>query len=129
MEILLPVLAVLSRVLVGFSAAFPVPLAWAWSLDGIDLARTWAGAFLGTAASGLVLTALMRRHQRELLPKDGFLLVVAVLPLMGLGGMQLYRAETPGPMKDAKVTPRIAETARGLWTVYSRCCCCCRAWT
>lgn len=46
------------------------------------------------------------------------LLVVAVLPLLGLGGMQLYKAETPGPMKDSKLTPRIAETARGLWTVY-----------
>ncbi|RYY90423.1 MAG: hypothetical protein EOO24_32720, partial [Comamonadaceae bacterium] len=38
--------------------------------------------------------------------------------LLGLGGMQLYRAETPGPLKDDKLTPRIAETARGLWTVY-----------
>lgn len=46
------------------------------------------------------------------------LLVVAVLPMLGLGGMQLYKAETPGPMKDQKLTPRIAETARGLWTVY-----------
>jgi trk system potassium uptake protein TrkH len=46
------------------------------------------------------------------------LLVVAVLPLLGLGGVQLYKAETPGPMKDTKFTPRIAETARGLWLVY-----------
>jgi len=46
------------------------------------------------------------------------LLVVAVLPMMGLGGFQVYKAETPGPMKDAKFTPRISETARGLWSVY-----------
>jgi len=46
------------------------------------------------------------------------LLVVAVLPMLGLGGMQLYKTETPGPMKDTKFTPRIAETARGLWGVY-----------
>lgn len=46
------------------------------------------------------------------------LLVVAVLPMLGLGGMQLYKTETPGPMKDDKFTPRIAETARGLWGVY-----------
>jgi len=46
------------------------------------------------------------------------LLVVAVLPMLGLGGFQVYKAETPGPMKDAKFTPRIAETARGLWGVY-----------
>lgn len=45
------------------------------------------------------------------------LLVVAVLPMMGLGGFQVYKAETPGPIKDAKFTPRIADTARGLWAV------------
>jgi trk system potassium uptake protein len=45
-------------------------------------------------------------------------LAVAILPLLGVGGSQLFRAETPGPMKDAKLTPRIAETARGLWAVY-----------
>ena len=46
------------------------------------------------------------------------LLVVAVLPMLGLGGYQVYKAETPGPMKDSKFTPRISETARGLWGVY-----------
>lgn len=45
-------------------------------------------------------------------------LAVAVLPMLGIGGMQLYRAETPGPMKNAKLTPRITETARVLWLVY-----------
>jgi trk system potassium uptake protein TrkH len=45
-------------------------------------------------------------------------LVVAVLPMLGVGGRQIFKAETPGPMKDAKLTPRIAETAKGLWLVY-----------
>jgi trk system potassium uptake protein TrkH len=45
-------------------------------------------------------------------------LAVAILPLLGVGGSQLYKAETPGPMKDTKLTPRIAETAKGLWLVY-----------
>jgi len=45
-------------------------------------------------------------------------LAVAILPMLGVGGSQLFKAETPGPMKDQKLTPRIAETARGLWTVY-----------
>ncbi|MGH8599418.1 MAG: TrkH family potassium uptake protein [Burkholderiales bacterium] len=45
-------------------------------------------------------------------------LAVAILPLLGVGGMQLYKAELPGPMKDAKLTPRITETAKGLWLVY-----------
>jgi len=46
-------------------------------------------------------------------------LAVAILPLLGVGGMQLYKAETPGPMKEAKLTPRITETAKGLWLVYA----------
>lgn len=45
-------------------------------------------------------------------------LAVAILPLLGVGGSQAFKAETPGPMKDAKLTPRIAETAKGLWLVY-----------
>ena len=45
-------------------------------------------------------------------------LAVAVLPMLGIGGMQLYRAEAPGPVKDSKMTPRIAETAKALWYVY-----------
>jgi len=45
-------------------------------------------------------------------------LAVAILPLLGIGGSQIMRAETPGPMKDTKLTPRITETAKGLWTVY-----------
>lgn len=46
-------------------------------------------------------------------------LVVAILPLLGIGGRQLYKAEVPTPMKDASLTPRIAETAKGLWMTYA----------
>ncbi len=46
-------------------------------------------------------------------------LAVAILPLLGIGGRQIFKAETPGPMKDAKLTPRITETAKGLWVVYA----------
>ena len=45
-------------------------------------------------------------------------LAVAILPLLGVGGAQLFKTEMAGPMKDAKLTPRIAQTARGLWMVY-----------
>jgi trk system potassium uptake protein TrkH len=45
-------------------------------------------------------------------------LAVAILPLLGVGGAQLFKTEMTGPMKDARLTPRIAETARGLWVVY-----------
>jgi trk system potassium uptake protein TrkH len=52
-------------------------------------------------------------------------LAVAILPLLGIGGRQMFKAETPGPMKDTKMTPRIAETAKGLWIVYSLLSICC----
>lgn len=45
-------------------------------------------------------------------------LAVAILPLLGIGGRQMFKAETPGPMKESSLTPRIAETAKGLWGVY-----------
>jgi trk system potassium uptake protein len=45
-------------------------------------------------------------------------LAVAILPLLGVGGALLFRAESAGPMKDSKLTPRIADTARGLWGMY-----------
>jgi trk system potassium uptake protein TrkH len=40
------------------------------------------------------------------------------MPMLGIGGMQLYKAEAPGPVKDNKLTPRIAETAKALWYIY-----------
>ncbi len=46
-------------------------------------------------------------------------LAVAILPLLRVGGRQIYRAETPGPMKDVKLTPRITQSAKGLWLVYA----------
>ena len=45
-------------------------------------------------------------------------LAVAILPMLGIGGMQLFRAGVPGPVKDNKLTPRITETAKALWYLY-----------
>ncbi|WP_275098620.1 TrkH family potassium uptake protein [Sedimenticola hydrogenitrophicus] len=62
---------------------------------------------------------LYYRQQLQWLGGMGIVvLAVAVLPMLGIGGMQLYRAETPGPMKDTKLTPRITETAKALWYIY-----------
>jgi trk system potassium uptake protein len=47
------------------------------------------------------------------------LLAVAILPLLGVGGMQLFKAETPGPLKEGKLTPRITQTAKYLWLLYA----------
>jgi len=46
-------------------------------------------------------------------------LAVAVLPLLGIGGRQMFKAEAPGPMKDSQLTPRMTETAKGLWVIYA----------
>ena len=62
---------------------------------------------------------LYYRQQLQWLGGMGIIvLAVAILPMLRVGGMQLYRAETPGPMKDAKLTPRITETAKALWLIY-----------
>jgi trk system potassium uptake protein TrkH len=189
MSSLLPLLPILGGVIALFALAMLVPLAFAFF--GRDAALyAYDGAIAITAACGIALWWFTRRFQRELQPRDGFLLValiwtvlpvfatlplmfalpgltftdayfeamsgltasggtvlvgletlplsinvwrcwlqflgglgvvvvaVAVLPLLGVGASQLYKAETPGPMKDSKLTPRIAETARGLWVVY-----------
>jgi trk system potassium uptake protein TrkH len=68
---------------------------------------------------GLPPSLLYYRAQLHWLGGMGIIvLAVAVLPMLGIGGMQLFRAETPGPMKESKLTPRITGTARALWIVY-----------
>ena len=52
-------------------------------------------------------------------------LAVAILPLLGIGGRQMFKAETPGPMKESKLTPRLAQTAKWLWGVYGGITACC----
>jgi trk system potassium uptake protein TrkH len=99
-----------------------------FSLPGLSFTDAYFEAVSGLTASGAtVLTGL------DALPPSvniwrGFMiwlggmgvivLAVAILPLLGVGGSQLFKAETPTPMKDTKLTPRIAETAKGLWLVY-----------
>jgi len=189
MSSIAPVLNVLSKVVILFSATFLVPLTLSWVLDD-GAQRAYDEAILITFAAGLFTWLFTRKASRELQTRDGFLLVlltwtslpafatlplliylpelsftdayfetvsgitttgstiltgldalpmsinlwrgllvwfggmgmivlaVAILPLLGVGGMQMYKAETPGPMKDTKLTPRITETAKGLYLVY-----------
>jgi trk system potassium uptake protein TrkH len=80
---------------------------------------TTTGATVLTGLDGLPVSILYYRQQLQWLGGMGIIvLAVAVLPMLGVGGMQLYRAETPGPVKDTKLTPRITETAKALWYVY-----------
>lgn len=184
-----PVLNVLSKVVMLFSATFLLPLTLSWILDD-GAQRAYDESILITFVAGFLAWLFTRKAQRELQTRDGFLLVllawtslpafatlplllylpelsftdayfetvsgitttgstilsgldtlpmsinlwrgllvwfggmglivlaVAILPLLGVGGMQMYKAETPGPMKDTKLTPRITETAKGLYLVY-----------
>ncbi|MDH3337463.1 MAG: TrkH family potassium uptake protein [Gammaproteobacteria bacterium] len=80
---------------------------------------TTTGATVLTGLDELPKSILYYRQQLQWLGGMGIIvLAVAVLPMLGVGGMQLYRAETPGPVKDTKLTPRITETAKALWYVY-----------
>jgi trk system potassium uptake protein TrkH len=80
---------------------------------------TTTGATVITELETLPMSLLYYRQQLQWLGGMGIIvLAVAVLPMLGIGGMQLYRAETPGPMKDNKLTPRITETAKALWYIY-----------
>jgi trk system potassium uptake protein TrkH len=80
---------------------------------------TTTGATVITGLDNLPKSILFYRQQLQWLGGMGIIvLAVAILPMLGIGGMQLYKAETPGPVKDSKLTPRITETAKALWTIY-----------
>ena len=81
---------------------------------------TTTGATVITGLDTLPRSLLFYRQQLQWFGGMGIIvLAVAILPLLGVGGMQLYRAEMPGPLKDNKLTPRIAETAKVLWFIYT----------
>jgi trk system potassium uptake protein TrkH len=80
---------------------------------------TTTGATVLVGLDSLPPAILYYRAQLHWLGGIGMVvLAVAVLPMLGVGGFQLYRAETPGAVKDTKLTPRITETAKALWYVY-----------
>ncbi len=82
-------------------------------------ALTTTGATILTKIDELPRGILYYRQQLQWLGGLGIVvLAVAILPMLRIGGMQLYRAETPGPLKDSKLTPRITETAKALWLIY-----------
>ena len=119
---LIVVSAWLAWVLVG---ALPFVLLTTPELSYVDAVfesmsgLTTTGATIVTNIDALPRAVLYYRQQLQWLGGMGIIvLAVALLPMLRVGGMQLYRAETPGPMKDAKLTPRITETAKALWLIY-----------
>ena len=80
---------------------------------------TTTGGTILTNLDNLPKSILFYRQQLQWLGGMGIVvLAVAIMPMLGVGGMQLYRAETPGPMKDNKLTPRITQSAKALWYIY-----------
>ncbi|BCD99679.1 TrkH family potassium uptake protein [Marinagarivorans cellulosilyticus] len=80
---------------------------------------TTTGATVIVGLDYLPQSILYYRQQLQWLGGIGIIVIaVAILPMLGIGGMQLYRAETPGPVKDNKLTPRITETAKALFVIY-----------
>lgn len=118
-------IVVLFWIVLGAVGGIPFALA---ERPNMGLASAMFEAFSGLTTTGAtVLTGiellpkaiLYYRQQLQWLGGMGIIvLAVAILPLLGVGGMQLYRAETPGPVKDNKMTPRIADTAKHLWYIY-----------
>lgn len=87
---------------------------------------TTTGATVITGLDSLPKSILFYRQQLTFVGGIGIVvLAVAILPMLGVGGMSLYRAETPGPMKDTKLTPRIVETARAFSYTYIGLCAAC----
>lgn len=85
------------------------------SLSGL----TTTGATVISGLDDLPKSLLFYRQQLQWLGGMGIIvLAMALLPMLGIGGMQLYRAESPGPIKDNKLVPKLAETAKALWYIY-----------
>jgi trk system potassium uptake protein TrkH len=119
------VVVVVFWLVLGFSGALPLYFSETPTLSLTDSvfesisALTTTGATVITGIDTLPHSILFYRQQLQWMGGMGIIvLAVAILPMLGIGGMQLYRAETPGPMKDNKLTPRITETAKALWYIY-----------
>ena len=80
---------------------------------------TTTGATVMTGLDNLPKAILFYRQFLQWLGGMGIIvLAIAIIPLLGIGGMQLYRAEMSGPMKEQKIRPRITETAKVLGMIY-----------
>jgi trk system potassium uptake protein TrkH len=118
-------IVVMFWVALGISGSVPLFLSEDLSLSLTDSVfesisgLTTTGATVVTGLDDLPPSILFYRQLLQWMGGMGIIvLAVAILPMLGVGGMQLYRAETPGPLKDNKLTPRITETAKALWYIY-----------
>ena len=118
-------IVVLFWLVLGLSGAIPFYISETMSLSLTDSVfesisgLTTTGATILISLDSTPKSILFYRQELQWLGGMGIIvLAVAILPMLGVGGMQLYRAEIPGPIKDSKLTPRIKETAKLLWYIY-----------
>ena len=111
--------------MLGIVGGLPIYLSGIYDISATDAifesisGLTTTGATVIVGLDNLPHSILFYRQELQWLGGMGIIvLAVAVLPMLGIGGMQLFRAETPGPVKDTKMTPRITETAKALWYIY-----------
>ena len=119
------VVVVMFWTVLGIAGALPLLLYEPLTVSVVDAVfesisgLTTTGATVIIGLDNLPHSILFYRQELQWLGGMGIIvLAVAVMPMLGIGGMQLYRAEAPGPVKDSKLTPRIAETAKALWYIY-----------
>ncbi len=124
------VIVVMFWTVLGMAGAIPfmldLDLSFTYAVFESVSGFTTTGATVLTGLDYLPKSILYYRQQLTFIGGIGIVvLAVAILPMLGVGGMSLYRAETPGPMKDTKLTPRIIETARAFSYTYLGLCAAC----
>jgi trk system potassium uptake protein TrkH len=118
-------IVVLAWSVLGIVGGLPLYLSGIYDISVTDAVfesisgLTTTGATVITEIDTMPHSLLFYRQELQWLGGMGIIvLAVAILPMLGIGGMQLFRAETPGPVKDNKLTPRITGTAKALWYIY-----------
>lgn len=118
-------LVVLFWLSICFFASIPMLLSVDNLINPVDAIFETVSGITTTGASviddldSLPHAILYYRQQLQFIGGIGIvILAVAILPMLGVGGMQLFQTEIPGPMKDAKLTPRITQSAKAIWSIY-----------
>jgi len=117
-------IVVLFWLVLSFFGSIPFMLDKQLSLSFIDAFFESISGWTTTGATVIknidILSPSLLIYRQELQWLGGMgivILALAILPMLGVGGMHLYKAESTGPIKDNKISPRIAETAKSLWTI------------
>ena len=100
--------------------AQPLGLSFSHAVFEATSGLTTTGATVISGLETLPKSILLYRQVLQFLGGMGIvILAVAILPMLKIGGTQLFRAETTGPSRDSKLTPRVGQTAKALWLIYA----------